>query len=68
MSEKEKKKGKTEEVAEKTGETVEKGFKKGFGVVKSFGKGAKEAVTQEREDSLQQRILNGLSNVKIGWL
>ncbi len=47
---KEKEKGKAEQAAEKTGEAVGKGLKKGFGVVKAFGKGAKDAVTEKKED------------------
>jgi len=29
-------------------------LKKGFGVVKAFGKGAKEAVTEKKEDKKEQ--------------
>ena len=43
-------KGKAEETAEKTGELVGKGLKKGFGVAKAFGKGAKDAVTEKKEE------------------
>ena len=43
-------KGKTEEAAEKTGELVGKGLKKGFGIAKAFGKGAKDVVTEKKED------------------
>ncbi len=43
-------KGKAEEAAEKTGEFVGKGLKKGFGVAKAFGKGAKDAVTEKKEE------------------
>lgn len=32
----------------------EQGLKKGFGVVKAFGKGAKEAVTEKKEDKKEQ--------------
>jgi len=45
-----KEKGKAEQTAEKTGEVVGKGLKKGFGVVKAFGKGAKDAVTEKKEE------------------
>ena len=48
--EKKKEKDKVEEAAEKTGEVVGKGLKKGFGVVKAFGKGAKEAITEKKEN------------------
>jgi hypothetical protein len=44
------KKGSVEEAAEKTGELVGKGLKKGFGVAKAFGKGAKDAVTEKKEE------------------
>jgi len=50
MAEENKEKGKAEEAAEKTGEVVGKGLKKGFGVVKAFGKGAKDAVTEKKEE------------------
>ena len=43
-------KGSVEEAAEKTGELVGKGLKKGFGVAKAFGKGAKDAVTEKKEE------------------
>ena len=43
-------KGKAEQTAEKTGEAVGKGLKKGFGAVKAFGKGAKDAVTEKKEE------------------
>jgi len=43
-------KGKAEEAAEKTGELVGKGLKKGFGFAKAFGKGAKDAVTEKKEE------------------
>ncbi|MBM5805288.1 MAG: hypothetical protein FJZ49_04410 [Candidatus Verstraetearchaeota archaeon] len=47
-------KGKAEEAAEKTGEVVGKGLKKGFGVAKAFGKGAKEAVTEKKEEKKER--------------
>jgi hypothetical protein len=50
MADENKDKGKAEEAAEKTGEVVGKGLKKGFGVVKAFGKGAKDAVTEKKEE------------------
>jgi len=43
-------KGKAEDAAEKTGEVIGKGLKKGFGVAKAFGKGAKDAVTDKKEE------------------
>ncbi|HEX9907779.1 MAG TPA: hypothetical protein VGB78_04845 [Thermoplasmata archaeon] len=46
----EEKKGKAEEAAEKTGEVVGKGLKKGFGFAKALGKGAKDAVTEKKEE------------------
>ena len=46
----EEKKGKAEETAEKTGQLVGKGLKKGWGVVKGVGKGAKDAVTEKKEE------------------
>ena len=43
-------KGKAEETAEKTGELVGKGLKKDFGIAKAFGKGAKDVVTEKKEE------------------
>jgi len=43
-------KGKVEETAEKTGQVVGKGLKKGWGAVKAVGKGAKDAVSEKKEE------------------